>query len=210
MPRGNKGQEDKGKVKFRFVEFELEGSNATLEESMRQIAAAVTRGSSQTQFVNPSKVAKQLDAPPADVDLAAEDLELAEPVEEPASSNGASSRAKKPGRPHPKPEVIDLDLKAGDVAFKEFCGQKKPANQRSRYLVIACWLKEHADISEITIDHIYTCYKFMNWTPIPDNMVQPLRVMKSTEGWFDKGEEAGSYALNHVGENKVAEMTPGS
>ena len=54
MPRGNKGQEDKGKVKFRFVEFELEeGSNATLEESMRQIAAAVTRGSSQTQFVNP-------------------------------------------------------------------------------------------------------------------------------------------------------------
>ena len=50
MRRDDKNRDDnsKGKVKFRFVEFELEGSNATLQESLRNIAASITRGSHGT------------------------------------------------------------------------------------------------------------------------------------------------------------------
>lgn len=35
---------DHGRVKFRVVEFELEGANATLIEGVRNLAATITRG----------------------------------------------------------------------------------------------------------------------------------------------------------------------
>ncbi len=36
---------DQGRVKFRVIEFEVEGANATLTEGMRNIAAAIQRAS---------------------------------------------------------------------------------------------------------------------------------------------------------------------
>ncbi len=37
MPKGHGGTEDRAKVKLRVIEFELEGGNAAVENSIRQI-----------------------------------------------------------------------------------------------------------------------------------------------------------------------------
>ena len=48
MSKGDCNQGDKGKVKFRVIEFELEGSDSTLQESLRSIATALGKtGQSQ-------------------------------------------------------------------------------------------------------------------------------------------------------------------
>ena len=39
----NRDATDKGRVKFRVVEFEVEGGNAAVQEGLRSIAAAIAR-----------------------------------------------------------------------------------------------------------------------------------------------------------------------
>jgi hypothetical protein len=40
MPKGSGVVEDRAKVKFRFIEFELEGGNAAVENSVRNLTTA--------------------------------------------------------------------------------------------------------------------------------------------------------------------------
>ena len=77
---------------------------------------------------------------------------------------------------------------------------------RQRYLVVAFWLKTYKQIDEININHIYTAFKIVSW-PIPASVVQPMRELAaSRDGRFSKGQERGSYAINHLGENAVNKL----
>lgn len=40
---------EKGKVRFKYVEFELDANDATLQESLRNIATAIMRGNGAPQ-----------------------------------------------------------------------------------------------------------------------------------------------------------------
>jgi len=109
-----------------------------------------------------------------------------------------------------QPQTIDLDLISGDVPLKTFLEQKNPTSDVKRYLAIAYWLKEYREVSEITMDHAYTCYRHMGtgWN-VPKDAASPLRKMKSKQyGWMGNGSTAGSYAINHLGENEVNNMGP--
>lgn len=199
MARGDRdGGGTKGRVKFRVIEFELDGGDTALLESLRSIAAT---------FGGRLKVApvKMLPSPASG---AAQTEPEVDPESDDAASVGAASE-NPPDRPvrtlrtFKSPNVItDLDLESG-VPLKSFCEGKKPDGDWKRYLVICAWLKEQRGIDDVGIDHIYTCYRAMGWHPRKD-VAQPLREMKSKQGWFAKGKQRGTYAINHIGLAEVA------
>src|SRR5258708_2441782 len=123
MPKGNSGGEDRAKVKLRVIEFELEGGNASVENSIRQLTQALTTRTNGTP-------AKQLPprtpaALPAGADEEADnpdevtDAEFAEGADVPA----APAKPRTPRRPT-VPEPIEVDLAIGDMPFQQFCDER--------------------------------------------------------------------------------------
>lgn len=201
--RIDRNKDQKGKVKFRLVEFELDGSDATLQESLRNIASAMVRsGNGTATRALPTTHSKPEPDGEATVETAEEEV-----VE--ASSEQRNGELFAPVRPRPRkpptPHVVDIDLTSGPVPLKAFCTEKHPSSETERYLVIAMWLKEHRHIADVDMHHIYTCYRHMGWST-PDDPVQPLRDLKRKRGCFNKGQARGSYSINHIGENVVREM----
>jgi hypothetical protein len=192
---------EKGRVKFRFLEFELDGSDHTLQESLKSIAAAISRGpSGQKLIASPGRIESE-----ETESIEASDLQEATEKDsakaDESQSRPASSRSA--GTPR-TPKVLDLDLKKGPVTLEEFCKKKNPTGDNQKYLAIAHWLKENLNIIEVSMDHVHTCYRTMGWHT-PKDASGPLRAMKRS-GWFQKGKEVGTYSINHVGDNEVSKM----
>jgi hypothetical protein len=109
-----------------------------------------------------------------------------------------------------QPQPVELDLISGDVPLKAFMEKKNPTADVKRYLAIAYWLKQYRGLNEITMDHAYTCYRHMGtgWN-VPKDASGPLRQMKKKQyGWMASGSTPGSFAINHLGENEVNNMSP--
>jgi hypothetical protein len=205
-------KEDKGKVKMTVIQFETESDNATLQENIRAITNTLARAlAPQPRVIQaPPQLpngngdngangdAKSSEQPSLFDDN--DDAIDGEITPAPAKAKAKSSSP----RQLPTPQTLDLDLKSGDVPLKEFLEQKKPSGDNKRYLAIAYWLKTYLSINAITMNHAYTCYRFMGWN-VPADASSPLRAMKK-QGWMKKAEEAGAYSINHVGENVINEM----
>lgn len=199
-------RDDKAKVKFRVIEFELEGGNAAVQDSMRNLAAAITRG---TRPAPPALAPKSVasiengsSARPADdddqVELFPQDPEPPE-IEEPTAQEPRQRAA----RTYATPEIIEIDLTGGGMPLKAFCDQKAPDSDLKKYLVIAAWLREYRQIESVGINHIHTCYRHMGWFT-PKDAPQPMRDLKR-KAWFNKTGRS-EYAINHVGMNEVLKM----
>ncbi len=192
-------KDDNGKIKVLL--FELEGNNETLKEGIKTIADTLS-----DKKINILKVeSKEV------IDNLLEEAEVIEELDlESNSENNIeeknSNSTRKTKRTYSTPDVIELDLKKGSPNFEEFVKNTNPTSNSKKYLVIAYWLKEKLGIKEISKEHIYTCFKFMKWS-VPADILQPLRSLKSTNGAFNNGEATGAYAINHVGENLVNDMT---
>jgi hypothetical protein len=153
--------DDNGKI--RVLVFELDGSNATLQESLRTIANAFGMGQTvmrptleQSPQVPPSI---QPTASTEVVDVEAKNQERNFPSEE--TIRATSPRAKRKQK-FQTPKILDIDLTSGALPFKTFCEMKaNPKMDTKRYLLIAAWFKEHLNLEAITTDHVYTCYRFM-------------------------------------------------
>src|ERR1022692_2329623 len=116
--------EDKGKVKFRFVEFELEGLNSTIEEGIKSIVHSMSRSSgTPVRVISGSKSPAQLGAEPSagnghdelEPEVLATDLEAEESAEETKNSRATKSRR------YTVPKFLsEIDLDSGDPSFKAF------------------------------------------------------------------------------------------
>ncbi|MDQ3710837.1 MAG: hypothetical protein M3388_01250 [Acidobacteriota bacterium] len=204
-------KEDRAKVKMTVIQFETESDNATLQENVRAITNTLARAlAPQPRVIQaPQQIANgngNNDADNAksseqgslfDNDVDAIDVDVT-PLPSKAKPKNTSARQ------YPTPEILDIDLETADISLKTFIEQKKPSSNNKRYLAIAYWLKKYRSINDITMHHVYTCYRFLSWK-VPKDTSQPLRLMK-TQGWMNKGQEAGAYSINHVGENVVNEM----
>lgn len=206
MARNDDRSSDKGKVKVRVIEFEMEGSNSTLQESIRNIVGAI--GKAQTVVRAPA--ASALSGPSrspatAEHDAAdAEEAEIVEPEEE-TSETEITPRVRSKSSSKPRtPKIVQVELRGGDVPLRTFLA-KAPDTVDKRYILIAYWYKTYRQVSEVSLDHIYTAYKEMTWTNFPKDVGQPLRAMK-TEGWFDKGSGGGAYTLNHMGDGRAVDL----
>lgn len=196
---------DKGRVKVRVIEFEMEGSNQTLRESIRDIVGAIGRSQIQrpAQLAAPSRDGAAARAAPTDSDEVV-DAEIAQgdgaDFPEETDSGGGSRRQ----RFLRTPKVLDdLDLVTGPMSLKEFLEKLNPTSDINRYAAIAYWLKEVRNVEEVTADHIHTGYKTMKWATPADASAR-LRQMKGTAyGYVSKGTKPGAYKFNHVGDGHV-------
>jgi len=177
---------EKGKIKIRFFEVELEGSDETLLESVRSATSLANRGAAPRPMKQITAPAREgnggsgAGAPTEESVIVDEEATDSPPVEAP------SSRTKKP-RHYRAPNVLDLDLKSGPVPLESFFQSKQPGDTMKQYLVIAAWLKEHRNTSRVNVDHIYTCLKALGLGAQRD-VAQPLRSGKSL-GYYGNSEE---------------------
>ena len=199
-----------GKVKIRVIEFEVEGSDATMQESLKSITAALNRGMTASpppartvRYVPPS-TAPQLDG----ADLGDADEEAADSVVEDAEEVRAPAAAKKPTAPRklPTPKVIEVNFNDASPTLKAFAAEKKPDSDLKKYLVIAYWFKHSKSITDLTADHFFTAYRHLGWTVPrdPGMPIRDLRHKKRTQ--FGGGKERGTCVINHVGEEVVLQM----
>jgi len=159
MPKGNSGVEDRAKVKLRVIEFELEGGNASVENSIRQITNALTNRNTAPKPLAPRQP-KELAGDALPENETADAPEQEEVVETETVEAAVETQAPKTTKTKYKPPLPiylhDMDVTGNGVSFKDFAAAKAPKKHTTRYLVVAMWLKEHGSSPTITADKVYT------------------------------------------------------
>lgn len=202
-----------GRIKFRVIEFEVEGGDDRLADGLKAITAALSRPA----ITVPSKT---IAMPQHRASLPSEipQEELAEPeaeelVEEDDIPRGTSVDKVGPARTRKAPRapkfLSELNLSSASVTLKDFMAEKGPEETQARYVVIAEWFKEYFATPEISADHIYTAYTDLGWkSQLPPDPSQPLRDLKYKKNWMDAGAR-GMYKINWKGTDTVNKMKAG-
>jgi len=98
--------------------------------------------------------------------------------------------------------VKDLNFKPkGKKPFDEFIGTKKPSSYYEKSTISAYYLKHELSISAISANHIFTCFKHMNWR-VPANLLNTLAYTASRYGWLDTSNRE-DIKVTTMGENLV-------
>jgi hypothetical protein len=204
-----------GHIKFRVIEFEIDGDNGTLAEGIKALTTALSKTAGPTAIVQQQRPALPPTAPkgtttatdpaiPVEGELFPETESDTEEQIESTSGNGAApAKPKKPTPPPRTPDVLnDIDLNAGTkMSLKDYIAQKAPNGPFETYATITVWYKENHGIDEVNDDRIYTAYRFLDMIP-PNDVGSILRQLKHSK-WFDKAEKKAHYKINIVGLNKV-------
>lgn len=206
MAKGNQGNqgEDRAKVKFRVIEFELEGANANVENSIRQLAHAISNRNGTTVKMVPPKASKEITAAPEDEAVDTEVVSEEETPEEEAPAQTATTKTPRPKRTPKTPKYLpNLLTKEKLEEFKQFAASKKAVSESRRkgYLVASFWMKEFGGDENMTADKIYTLFKtagwqtnFNDWRATFDNLAQSEHMRLVGKGEF---------AINPLGEDEV-------
>ena len=184
------------RVKLRWMELDVQGGTAELVEGFKSFATALRTGSeAPTRALiapGPSRnegAVAVMDPPPLpDND---EDV-IVQPVDETPETAVATGTDSPKRRPAPKaPKFLgELDLTKTSVQLRDFVEEKQPRGDMDRFAVIAAWFKQHLNIVELSIDHIFTSYKALGWqAELPDDLGQTFRNLKSNKNWFDSGSK---------------------
>lgn len=204
-----KGIEGSGKIKFRFVEFEMDGADGSLEEGLKSIAAALSRGigpaNGAQRLLRNDSARPALQVPPEDQDIDESEIEDATPASSPGAPRARSARKVATRK-------ILEDFKLDDVqpTLRDFAATKNPKSDYSKYLVIAYWAKTYKKMEELTPDHFFTAYRALGWGT-PKNPVQPIRdLINPRTGKFSAGSAPGNGKINHIGEQVVIDMGKGN
>jgi hypothetical protein len=184
--------------RIRFVMLEADLADGDLTEITQAISSALKQSSpAQRLIAAPARPDAEGGKNGAGVvDEVEQEAEVEEEVEETPRS------AKGKGAKFSNPKVLpDVDLNSGEMPFETFAQQKgPPAKELQRYLLVAYWFKKYRETPSVTQDHVYTCYKTMEWGTAARDFVQPLRdLAKAGRGEFNPP----NFTINHVGENIV-------
>lgn len=98
----------------------------------------------------------------------------------------------------------DLDLSGKgtiDQSLKNFVAKKNPKTNIQKTTVFLYYLQHILNIEEITIDHIFTCYKNMGYR-MPNNLPQNLNdVCGSRYGYANRTD--GKLSMTVIGDNYI-------
>jgi hypothetical protein len=110
----------------------------------------------------------------------------------------------------PSPTIVrDLNLKPkGKTSFDQLVAQKTPKSNQHKCVVAVYYLKHEINVPSITIDHIYTCFKHMQWR-VPSSLANTLAYVASVHGWLDTRNMA-DVKMTTIGENLVEHDLPSS
>jgi len=135
-----------------------------------------------------------------------EQTELLE--EEPIASEEPSMPAAKAARSGPRPyrklNIVEMDMNSGDDSWMDFAKRKDPGSHRAKHLVAATWLHDNRKLETITVDHIFTCYKFADW--IWDVSGDPTTVLRDLKKASLGALTQGKFTINQLGLAEVQKM----
>lgn len=139
-------------------------------------------------------------------------------AESPKKTAKQASVKKKTNSSDPKPKrtsskesyTLDrqLDLRGdGSIpSFKEFFDEKNPSGAKQINAVSVYYLRKILGLSEVTLDHIYTCYSEVKKKP-PTAFRQSFIDTKNKEGWIEFDEQ-GYLDIPHRGSVYVEHDLP--
>lgn len=104
--------------------------------------------------------------------------------------------------------VKDLDLsnRSNELDLKNFSTDKSPSTAMERNAIFVYYLKNYVGVPAITLDHIYSCYKYTS-TPVPAALRQSIADTSSRRGWLDTSSFE-DIKLSVTGENYVEHDLP--
>lgn len=83
--------------------------------------------------------------------------------------------------------LTEFDFRpSNNEALKDFFGKYKTSSNFEKNLVFIYYLQEVLKVSEITVDHVYSCYRYLN-LKIP-SLIQSLIDTKKAKGWIDTSD----------------------
>lgn len=206
---------------MRLVFVEVEGNNESILEGIKTLTAALHR--SQPAAVDPQRIA----APGQKRNGGAAETATKQPASgvsgdqadagEPESADQASaaevSQDESPREPRSRGDrarrdangtlrlVPDLNLHpAGKESLKEFAARHSIKNQQEQIAVIVYYLKQVLGLDHATSDHVFTCFRAVDWS-IPLNLPQTIRNVKARTAWI--GGERDNLAITTAGLNFV-------
>ena len=129
-------------------------------------------------------------------------------------SSTKTKKTKETGKKHGKNKspttlsiVKDLNLKPnGKESFNDFADKKKPTSNQEKCVVAVYYLKKELVLPNISINHIYTCFKDAKWR-VPADLVNTLQYIASQRGWLDTSNST-DIKLTTLGENLVEHDLP--
>src|SRR5712692_6457678 len=125
-----------GHIKFRVIEFEIDGGNDTLAEGIKALTTALSKSPVTTTVVSqralPSATTTKRtatttvsDVEPAEPETEVETDEL--PEQETVETNTATTRPRRAPATPVTPKILsDIDLNTGKISLKDFVAQKNP------------------------------------------------------------------------------------
>lgn len=202
MAKQTKATEKVGRVKIRLVEFEVEGNDQSIQESLKSIAAALNRGTSPS-------AARPMYIGSGNQSEEEFDEELEEGEEE-GVIESSSTRVPRTTRKAPTPNILEINFTDVSPTLKEFVAQTTPKQVLQKYLVVAYWYKHTRGIADLAQDHFFTAFRHLQWTvpKDPAGPIKDLRHKRRTQ--MGPGSTPGTSTINHIGENIVLEMLNGT
>jgi len=191
----------RSKVRIFFVDADLASGD------MQELTAALSSAIRPTHLIQRLPASRQTAGDgngTAPVEVIEDAYFAEEDVPEGEEASVEPRAASKPRKYRSPKPVADLDMNAGGKSFEAFVKEKgSPAEHSMRYLMAAAWLAEHAKISTVSVDHVYTCYKSAGWTFDVSDPGFPFRYLKK-EGLGDT--KGGKFTINHLGNSRVEKM----
>lgn len=195
-----------GPARIRFVILEAEIPDGDLSQVTQAVQNALRpvdgTGAVRRVIAGPTKL--QSNSASASAEFEAADAEdVSEDVLQEEVQATAPSKRTRTFKPR-SPNIIEVDLIEGEISFDDYAEKTKPDSHSLKNLVVAAWFKKYRKINEITMDHVYTCYRTVGWPAGMEDFGQPLRDLKKRKLMDGKGK--GLYAINHVGLNEVTKI----
>jgi hypothetical protein len=129
-----------------------------------------------------------------------------EDEQEGVENRSAPAGIAKKSKPTIPKVIVDLDFNSASPTFRELADEKQPDDQFDWYLLVASWVKDHKQVEEIGINHVYTASRYIGakWS-LPEDVGQPFRDGRR-QGIFVKGSKNGLSKITHIGEDRVKRM----
>ncbi len=120
------------------------------------------------------------------------------------SEKGSSRRRSRTGGPS---RLKDLNLRPeGTQSLADFVAEKGPKSDHERKLLAVYYLTRILEIDDVSVDHVYSCFKEMNWK-VPTDLAAGLRLTASKKAWIDTSDMS-SIRVAIPGENFVEQDMP--
>jgi hypothetical protein len=114
-------------------------------------------------------------------------LEKSSKPRKPATKNSkAAGKKPKGAKLADSPSLVkDLNLAPkGKTSFADFIEKLKPKVGPERYAACVYWLHSEGGVQTITPNHIFTCFKQLNWRR-PGNLRKQIILAASRSGWLN-------------------------